>query len=119
MAFRSPVRNLPTRPSPFLKALDGHWESCWQLADAMKLVGTPLEISILAEAFTFAFSYRAGNCWWWVPLVAPMLGAIVGIFLYNIFIDFHNRPGMENSSFDERAKKNWESMVATELQNTA
>ncbi|XP_053155188.1 aquaporin-7-like isoform X2 [Hemicordylus capensis] len=36
--------------------------------------------------------FRAGNNWWWVPVVAPTLGSLVGIFIYNILIDFHNRP---------------------------
>ncbi|XP_060617165.2 aquaporin-7-like [Anolis sagrei] len=36
--------------------------------------------------------FLAGNCWWWVPIVAPTLGSLLGIFIYNIFVDFHNRP---------------------------
>ncbi|XP_070792112.1 aquaporin-7-like isoform X1 [Pituophis catenifer annectens] len=40
--------------------------------------------------------FRAGNCWWWVPLLAPTLGCLVGIFIYNILIDFHNRSPSES-----------------------
>ncbi|XP_063151948.1 aquaporin-7-like isoform X1 [Candoia aspera] len=36
--------------------------------------------------------FRAANNWWWVPVVAPTLGCLIGIFTYNILIDFHNRP---------------------------
>ncbi|XP_054842881.1 aquaporin-7-like [Eublepharis macularius] len=61
--------------------------------------------------------FTAGNCWWWVPVVAPILGSVVGIFIYNIFIDFHNRPLMEPDSGNEKGKQNVELVVSTELQN--
>ncbi|XP_062984407.1 aquaporin-7-like [Elgaria multicarinata webbii] len=35
--------------------------------------------------------FRAADNWWWVPVIAPTLGSLVGIFIYNILIDFHNR----------------------------
>ncbi|XP_077792681.1 aquaporin-7-like isoform X3 [Podarcis muralis] len=41
--------------------------------------------------------FNASNNWWWVPVVAPMLGSLLGIFIYNIFIDFHNRPRLDGS----------------------
>jgi len=30
--------------------------------------------------------FRAGNGWWWVPLVAPSLGGILGGFVYDAFV---------------------------------
>ena len=30
--------------------------------------------------------FRAGNGWWWVPLVAPVLGALLGGLTYDAFI---------------------------------
>jgi MIP family channel proteins len=30
--------------------------------------------------------FRAGNAWWWVPIVAPLLGALLGAFLYDLAI---------------------------------
>lgn len=30
--------------------------------------------------------FRAGNAWWWVPVVAPPLGAVAGGFMYDILI---------------------------------
>lgn len=31
-----------------------------------------------------------GNGWWWVPVVAPMLGAAVGSALYQLLVAFHH-----------------------------
>ncbi|KAM6474087.1 aquaporin-7-like [Liasis olivaceus] len=45
--------------------------------------------------------FRAANCWWWVPVVAPMLGSLLGIFIYNILIDFHNRPPPDPESWKQ------------------
>jgi MIP family channel proteins len=30
--------------------------------------------------------FRAGNSWWWVPIVAPCLGAVAGGWIYDAFI---------------------------------
>jgi MIP family channel proteins len=30
--------------------------------------------------------FRAGNSWWWVPIVGPCLGGLLGGFLYDLFI---------------------------------
>ena len=30
--------------------------------------------------------FRAGNGWWWVPLVAPPIGALIGTFVYDALI---------------------------------
>ncbi len=34
--------------------------------------------------------FRAGNGWWWVPLVAPPIGAVLGGFVYDVFITRHH-----------------------------
>ncbi|XP_060092443.1 aquaporin-7-like [Heteronotia binoei] len=59
--------------------------------------------------------FKAGNCWWWVPVVAPMVGSLAGFLVYNVFIDFHNRASLEAAA-GERGKKNQEGN--TELQNS-
>jgi MIP family channel proteins len=34
--------------------------------------------------------FRAGNGWWWVPIVAPCLGALLGGFVYDLLITRHH-----------------------------
>jgi glycerol uptake facilitator-like aquaporin len=36
--------------------------------------------------------FRVGNQWWWVPIVAPCLGALLGGFLYDILIARNHPP---------------------------
>ncbi|KAG7457897.1 hypothetical protein MATL_G00232120 [Megalops atlanticus] len=34
--------------------------------------------------------FRAGGGWWWVPLVAPCVGALVGTMVYELLIEVHH-----------------------------
>ena len=34
--------------------------------------------------------FTAGGGWWWVPVVAPCVGAILGAWLYDAFINKHH-----------------------------
>jgi glycerol uptake facilitator-like aquaporin len=34
--------------------------------------------------------FRAGNGWWWVPIVAPCIGAVLGGLAYDLFITRHH-----------------------------
>ncbi|NXU04286.1 AQP9 protein, partial [Buphagus erythrorhynchus] len=34
--------------------------------------------------------FTAGNNWWWVPIVAPLLGGVLGAMIYIIFIEIHH-----------------------------
>ncbi|XP_066577666.1 aquaporin-10 [Amia ocellicauda] len=36
--------------------------------------------------------FTAGGGWWWVPLVAPLLGALTGTALYQLLVEFHHPP---------------------------
>ena len=30
--------------------------------------------------------FRAGNGWWWVPVVAPLIGGVIGGWVYDFFV---------------------------------
>ncbi|XP_030229724.1 aquaporin-7 isoform X3 [Gadus morhua] len=34
--------------------------------------------------------FRAGNGWWWVPVVAPLLGGVMGAGLYKALVELHH-----------------------------
>ncbi|XP_053723291.1 aquaporin-7 [Synchiropus splendidus] len=34
--------------------------------------------------------FRAGNNWWWVPLVAPPIGGVLGAGVYKAFVEMHH-----------------------------
>jgi len=33
--------------------------------------------------------FRAGNHWWWVPIVGPLVGGVLGGWLYDVFVGKH------------------------------
>uniref|UniRef100_A0A4W3GVR6 Aquaporin-9-like n=1 Tax=Callorhinchus milii TaxID=7868 RepID=A0A4W3GVR6_CALMI len=41
--------------------------------------------------------FTAGDSWWWVPIVAPVLGGLLGCFLYKILIEIHHDDPEEHS----------------------
>ncbi|XP_042680034.1 aquaporin-9 isoform X2 [Centrocercus urophasianus] len=48
--------------------------------------------------------FTAGNHWWWVPVVAPMLGGVLGALTYIVFIEIHhsdNQQGEEKDVYDK------------------
>ncbi|XP_013982375.1 aquaporin-9 [Salmo salar] len=34
--------------------------------------------------------FRAGGCWWWIPVAGPMVGGVVGAGVYFLFIELHH-----------------------------
>ncbi|KAM4014552.1 aquaporin-10 isoform 1-T1 [Anomaloglossus baeobatrachus] len=34
--------------------------------------------------------FRAGNNWWWVPVVAPCVGGLLGSFIYQLLVAIHH-----------------------------
>lgn len=41
--------------------------------------------------------FMAGGSWWWVPLVAPCVGALLGTMAYELMIEVHHDPSSKTS----------------------
>ncbi|XP_075118217.1 aquaporin-3-like [Leptodactylus fuscus] len=44
--------------------------------------------------------FRAGDHWWWVPVVGPMIGGMIGTFLYEMLIGIHH-PTQKRETHEE------------------
>ncbi|NXK56377.1 AQP7 protein, partial [Chauna torquata] len=42
--------------------------------------------------------FTAGHYWWWIPLIAPTLGSLVGSLIHKLLIDLHNQPVPESGN---------------------
>jgi glycerol uptake facilitator-like aquaporin len=38
--------------------------------------------------------FRAGNGWWWVPIVAPCIGGVLGGWVYDLCVGHHLTPNL-------------------------
>ncbi|XP_078062825.1 aquaporin-3-like [Mustelus asterias] len=36
--------------------------------------------------------FTAGDGWWWIPIVAPMVGAVLGALAYELLVELHHLP---------------------------
>ncbi|XP_007895329.1 aquaporin-3-like [Callorhinchus milii] len=49
--------------------------------------------------------FSAGNYWFWVPILAPLLGAVLGILVYQLMVGIHTEPEENHSSSAEERIK--------------
>lgn len=52
--------------------------------------------------------FTAGNNFWWIPVVGPMVGAVIGGLIYILFIEIHHAdpdPDLEADRFEDRPDK--------------
>nr|XP_033775470.1 aquaporin-9 [Geotrypetes seraphini] len=47
--------------------------------------------------------FIAGNSWWWIPVVAPMVGGAVGAFVYMICIEVHHSKQSDNKKSEHNS----------------
>ncbi|XP_056599750.1 aquaporin-9b isoform X1 [Triplophysa dalaica] len=48
--------------------------------------------------------FSAGDGWWWVPVIGPMVGGVVGAMIYYLMIELHH-PEPEKNFEDDRSLK--------------
>uniref|UniRef100_A0A8D0HK31 Aquaporin 9 n=1 Tax=Sphenodon punctatus TaxID=8508 RepID=A0A8D0HK31_SPHPU len=48
--------------------------------------------------------FTAGNHWWWIPTVAPMLGGVLGAVTYMLFIEIHHLDVQVEQDMDSSGK---------------
>lgn len=54
-----------------------------------------LLIDIKSDCYITLLFCRAGGGWWWVPIVAPCVGAMLGTLMYELMIEVHHPPWQE------------------------
>ncbi|XP_072527069.1 aquaporin-9b [Salminus brasiliensis] len=54
--------------------------------------------------------FRAGGCWWWIPVAGPMVGGVVGAVIYFLLIELHH-PEPEKQSEEENNVKDKYEMI--------
>lgn len=60
-------------------------------------------LAVRAVIWSYAsLSCRAGNNWWWVPVVAPCVGAVLGSLIYQLLVEIHHP--VEDAKNEEAAK---------------
>ena len=45
----------------------------------------------------FVCMNRHGNGWWWVPVIAPLVGGVLGAGIYNVMVQLHHPPSSKQS----------------------
>ncbi|XP_018413359.1 PREDICTED: aquaporin-3-like [Nanorana parkeri] len=50
--------------------------------------------------------FRAGNHWWWVPVLGPMIGGVIGTLIYELLVGIHSRTLHEEDEPEEDVEEN-------------
>lgn len=50
---------------------------------------------------SFYFPHSCFDYWFWVPIVAPMIGGVLGTIIYLIFIEWHLTETEDSEATDE------------------
>lgn len=46
--------------------------------------------SLVMFLLSSLFLLREGHCWWWVPLLAPLIGGVIGAAIYKLLVELHH-----------------------------
>lgn len=61
-------------------------------ADVFKSVGVPGFECFILKGLHWCGLLRAGGGWWWVPIVGPCAGALLGTLIYQLMVGVHHPP---------------------------
>ncbi|KAJ1112820.1 hypothetical protein NDU88_001081 [Pleurodeles waltl] len=45
--------------------------------------------------------FSAGNHWWWVPVLGPLVGGLIGAIIYELFVEIHHPLDQEKEILDD------------------
>ncbi|XP_038644736.1 aquaporin-3-like [Scyliorhinus canicula] len=46
--------------------------------------------------------FTAGSGWWWIPIVAPMVGAVLGALVYELLVELHHLQAQDECEEEEK-----------------
>ncbi|XP_036440283.1 aquaporin-9b [Colossoma macropomum] len=52
--------------------------------------------------------FRAGGCWWWIPVAGPMVGGVVGAVIYFLLIELHHPEPEKENEEENKVKDKYE-----------
>ncbi|XP_028812291.1 aquaporin-9b isoform X1 [Denticeps clupeoides] len=52
--------------------------------------------------------FKAGGCWWWIPVAGPMVGGVVGASIYFLLIELHHPEPQKHPEEDNNVKEKYE-----------
>ncbi|KAL7830967.1 hypothetical protein SRHO_G00304690 [Serrasalmus rhombeus] len=52
--------------------------------------------------------FRAGGCWWWIPVAGPMVGGVVGAVIYFLLIELHHPEPEKQNEEESKVKDKYE-----------
>ncbi|XP_013878909.1 aquaporin-10b [Austrofundulus limnaeus] len=49
--------------------------------------------------------FTAGGGWWWVPIVAPCIGAVLGVLIYELLVEVHHPLSSESRTSGQESRE--------------
>eukprot|EP00116_Pleurobrachia_bachei_P012156 sb/3472418/ len=61
---------------------------------------------IATAMFGYDDTFSAGNYYFWVPVIGPIIGGVLGVFIHYLFIDIHKKDRDEEKYVEKKEEKN-------------